>query len=189
MKKSLISKKACFLTEYWWLGIILGVFLTCLPVFGTQNYMNDAAKGTTTKDVPQKSQKKGKRNIPAMIFREGKLTVNMPSTTLNQAMKEFSRITGIEVLWQEPELSKQVTLGFKDRPVVEAVKHILNDENYMLLFSSQDREQIINRIIILPNNDMVDKTKSFAHSSTGTDMFIEDDLDEEDIMHEFGFME
>lgn len=188
MKKSLIFKKACRLRGYWWLGIILGIILTYSPVFGTQMHITDSLDEITTKDVPQKDQKKRNSKIQAMVFRNGKLTVNMPSTALNQAMKEFSRITGIEVLWQGPESTRPVTLVFNDRTVVEAIEHILNGENYMLLFSSQDREQIINRIIILPNSNIIDKTKSFARSSTRVDMFMENDL-EEMMVHDLNEME
>jgi hypothetical protein len=140
--------------------------------------MTDAAEEITTKDVAQKSQKKSKRNIPAMIFCDGKLTVNMPSTALNQVMNEVSHITGIKVLWQGLESTRQVTLGFKDRTVAESVKHILSGENYMLLFSSQDREQMIDTIIILPPSDVANNSASFARSSAGMDMFTENEPEE-----------
>jgi hypothetical protein len=167
MKKPLIFKKVCCLTVYWWLGIVLGVFLTGSPVFGTQNYMTHPPEEITTQDLPQKDHKKSNSNIQAMKFRDGKLTVNMSATALNQVMKEFSRITGIKVLWQGPESTRLVTLGFNDRTVDEAIRHMLNGENYMILFSSQDKEEIINRILILPNADATDNTVSSAWSSTG----------------------
>jgi hypothetical protein len=173
MKKGLNLKKTFYVTEYFWLCIVLGVIIACSPVFATES-----ANEITTKKVLQKDQKKGKESVPAMVFKHGKLTVHMPSTTLNQAMKELCRVTGIEVLWMRPESNVSVSLGLNDKPVIEAVRHILDGENYMLLFSSQDREEVISRILILPKSDGDDRTVPLAQFSTGMDTFTK---------HEFGY--
>lgn len=184
MRKTLITKKAGYLSRYLWPGILLGVILVCSPAFGTQMAVSESANEISIEKLPQREQKGGKEAVPAMVFREGKLTVNMPSTTLDRAMKELSRVTGIEVLWMRPESGASVSLGLNDRPVMEAIKHILDGENYMLVFSSQDREEVISSIFILPKGDGNDRN---ARYSTRMNRLTQNEFDG-DMMHEMDFM-
>ncbi len=176
------------LARYFGFGIIVSILLMSTPGFGAQNYKTDSAKKITTQDAALNAQKKTAVKAPVIIFREGKLTVNMPSTTLNEALKEFSRATGIQVLWQSAEITKPVSLGFAERTVEEAIQEILKGESYMLSYSSPDREQNINRITILPDSGAAGKAVSVAQSQSRGDMFTMNGVDE-NIRHELEDME
>ena len=147
--------------------IISVLILTSSQGYGARDY----EIRSKAHNINPLGQKKGDLKSSVIIYRNGKLTVNMPSTTLNEAMTELSRITGIEVVWQGEEISKPVTLGFAERPVEETIEKILYGENYMLSYSSQDNAQYIDKITILPQNDMDNEAVSIAQSIAGTDMF------------------
>jgi hypothetical protein len=124
-------------------------------------------------------EKKTNIRIPPMIYRDGKLTVNMPSIRLNEAMKEFSRVTGIEVIWHRGEICKPVELGFSAYSVQEAIERLLYGESYMLFFSSADRGQGITRITILGHKKADETAISVAQPSAMTNVFTMNRLDEE----------
>jgi len=88
-----------------------------------------------------------------MVLQNGKLTAQIPSAPLKQVMDEFSRITGISVLWKEREIERTVSAEFSDRSPVEAAINILHGESYILFSSSNEKEEGLSGIMVLPRAD------------------------------------
>ena len=188
MRTRVLLNTIHYLTAHYWAGIILSILLIGTPGFGSQNYNSDSANKMSAPEVEIKGKGKSDLSIPAMLLRDGKLTVNMPSTTLNEAMREFSRVTGIKVLWQREEINKPLELGFTGYSVEEAIEKMLYGESYMLSLSSLDGRQKITKITILPDSDNADTAVSHAKSPVRTDVFGTNEIDEE-MMREWEIME
>jgi hypothetical protein len=132
-------------------------------------------------------EKKTEVKAPSMTYRDGKISANMPSTTLYEAMKEFSRVTGIEVIWRPEEIRKPVELAFSGYSVEEAIKSLLSGESYLLFYSSTNREQNnIVRIQIVGHRKAGET--SVAPATAMTNVVTMNQLDEE-MRYENGYLE
>ncbi|MBI4698157.1 MAG: hypothetical protein HY758_04415 [Nitrospirae bacterium] len=151
-----------------WFLIVAGILLISSPAFSDQKAAPDSQNRTAVKS-------------PAVLYRDGKLSVNAPSALLNEVMKEISNVTGIKVVWQGEEISRPVTTGFNERPFEEAIEKILYGENYMLSYSRQD----IVKITILPRGEKSSdkKIEKILHdqSITGLDMFSLNDAEKREL--------
>ena len=85
-----------------------------------------------------------------MKFQHGKLTAHFSSAPLNSVMEEFSRLTGVKVLWQDRAVDGLVSAGFTSLSPDEAVRQILHGESYLLFYSSNKEGEELARILILP---------------------------------------
>lgn len=129
----------------WCIGILISSFLVTASGFCAQESPDHSVLNLHSRHATENRQTK-----PAIILRDGSLSVNLPSTTLKQAVKEISRVAGIEVDWSGPDSDKQVSYTFSGRNIEEALQEILHGENYILSYSSQGGVPIISKVIVLP---------------------------------------
>jgi hypothetical protein len=119
---------------------------------------DDLALKANTQKRPPKDKKTTKQTKERMVFRDGKLTARIPSASLKQVMEEFSRRTGVKVLWQDRQMDRNISVGFSERSTEEALQNILHGENYLLFYTSAKEGEKLTRILILPNNKENEKS-------------------------------
>ena len=93
---------------------------------------------------------------PFITLHNGKVAMNMPSSTVDQALNKFSSVTGIEILCQGEENKKPVSLSFSDRSIGEAIQIILRGVNFLLVYSDTQRDHVISKVVILPSGAETD---------------------------------
>ncbi len=96
------------------------------------------------------ARKVNNHSIGDMKFQDGKLSAHFSSAPLNSVMEEFSRLTGVKVLWQDNAVDGPVSAGFTSLSPDEAVRQILHGESYLLFYSSNKEGEKLARILILP---------------------------------------
>jgi hypothetical protein len=101
---------------------------------------------------PHPKKKRIKQDTKPIVFKDDKLTVKI-SAPLKVVMERISSLTGVEIVWVKSDIYEQVSLGFSDRALDEAVKYILHGKNYMLLYRSTDKGAKLGRILILPHGN------------------------------------
>lgn len=96
------------------------------------------------------AKKDNNHSVSNMEFQDGKLNAHFSSAPLNSVMEEFSRLTGVKVLWQDREVDGPVSAGFTSLSPEEAVRNILHGESYLLFYTSHKGGEELVRILILP---------------------------------------
>jgi hypothetical protein len=146
------------LKKYWFLLGLIGRIMLFLILLSLPGYTATIPKQSTynlaleliTQERPPKDKKSIKHMKERMILQDGKLTAHIPSAPLNSVMEEFSRLTGVKVLWQDKEVDGPVSAGFTARSPEEAIRQILHGESYLLFYSSTKEGEELARILILP---------------------------------------
>ncbi len=190
--------------------LILNIIKLILILASTMAYA--AVQSDITTDISsimiiQDKKPSGKKAVkPAareMVYQDGKLTTRITSKPLDKVMEEFSRLTGVKVVWQEQKIKKLISSGITNRSLDEAAQNILHGESYLLFYDSTEEGENLSRILILSrdgNSDAViidreineDRASVFLLSENEIIEQIEDseeplfvldeELEEEDLM-------
>ena len=131
MKQGMIARKKHLL-----LTKLLGNILMVLIVTSSRGY------GETSQLDPAGVE---------IELRGGKLTAAITSAPLRKVMKEFSRSTGVKVLWQGREAERMVGVRFTGLFPDDAVRRILHSENYVLFYTSTKGREKLEKILIIPH--------------------------------------
>ena len=115
------------------LGLLVG-----LAVSETSLGTADVYRSVTDK-VPEK-----------LLFQDGRLTARITRTPLRQVMDEISRLSGAQVHWLGPGAEEAVTVQFANTPLPRALKLILGEKNFLLLYSSAKNDAKLTQIWISP---------------------------------------
>jgi hypothetical protein len=161
MKKLILISMNYFLLSRLIGSIILLLILFSVSAYGStlfkESTVNLASKVNSKVNSP-KDQKNIKKTKKLMVSHNGKLTARVPSAPLKQVMDEFSKLTGVKVLWEDYHQDRYISVGFYERSIEDAVLNILYDENYLLFYSSSNEEDKLTKILILPNNKENEKS-------------------------------
>jgi hypothetical protein len=77
---------------------------------------------------------------------------------LKQVMNQLNSVIGINVRWQGQEITNKVTVKFSNLPFGEAISRILRDQNYALFYTSDNKEEKPDTILIVSQPENVAKT-------------------------------
>lgn len=84
----------------------------------------------------------GVRSFPEMItLREGKLSARIVATPLRQVIAEIRRLSGAQIRWLNEGGEELISIEFSNLPVAEALQQILAEKNFLLFYSSSDKEE------------------------------------------------
>jgi hypothetical protein len=72
-----------------------------------------------------------------LLFQDGKLTAQITGVPLRRVMDEISRLTGAQVRWLGSVAEGPVTVAFANAAVSRALRLILGEQNFLLLYSSE----------------------------------------------------
>jgi hypothetical protein len=150
-----------------WLGMIISIILASTSAFSDQRDNTTLLESKSNRDIHQRNLKHPREIRHVMTLHDEKLTANMQSITVDQAIENLSRVTGIKVVWLGSKITRKISLGFTGRSMEEAIKEILHDESYMLSYAARENVQVITKIIILPASD---KAASIHQTVTGRDI-------------------
>jgi hypothetical protein len=120
----------------------LGIILLVLIAISTSGYAETASF---------------KPDSMTMEFHGEMLTAMIQSTPLKQVLKKFSQSTGTKVIWQGRETERMIQVRFTDLPIVEAVRRILRNDNYILYYTSTKGKGRLERILIVPRSEGEEK--------------------------------
>jgi hypothetical protein len=90
------------------------------------------------------------RDTMTMEFHGEKLTAIINDVPLKQVIKELSESTGIVVVWQGQEAERVIQLRFTDLSLVEAIRKILWNENYILYYTPAKGKDKLEKVLIVP---------------------------------------
>jgi hypothetical protein len=70
-----------------------------------------------------------------IVLDDGRLTVCTVKAPLHQVMGEISRLNGVRLRWLDPDVGREeVSVEFAGLPLAEAVRRILRETNFLLLY-------------------------------------------------------
>jgi hypothetical protein len=163
------------IARYFRYTVLLSVILTGSLCYGSEINIVDKQKNMQEKPVLMTSQ-------------DDTISANIPSATLGEVMEEFSRLTGIKVLWKGADKKSRISAGFTDLRVDDAITYLLSRENYMIVYASRGKGQDIEKILLLPGS----KDASIAaatHIPSVDEESITTGNFEESVLNEFAAMD
>jgi len=85
-----------------------------------------------------------------LLFQDGKLTAQITGTPLRQVIEEIGRLSGARVRWLGPVAEEPVTVAFTNTSLSRALRLILGERNFLLLYASAEADAQLNQIWISP---------------------------------------
>jgi hypothetical protein len=117
----------------------------------------------------------------AMVFHGEKMSAIINDVPLTQVIKEFSKSTGIKVVWQGGETARIVKLNFTALSPGEAARRVLKNENYILYYTCPAGKEKLEKIIIIPREKGEKKQTLVAQIDPETNSYLMTDEPEFEI--------
>ena len=128
----------------WWVGCLLALMITGKDCTNK----TDAATGKPGGEKPAASRM-------TLQLQDGALTARVSSAPLQRVLHEVSRLSGARIVWLGPREDRQVSAYFTALPVADALQRLLDPNNFLLVYDSNDDAAKLTAIWVSPSKTVV----------------------------------